>query len=118
MIQHKFVAKMFEWEWNIVLFGTMHLIGEFVLSGRAPIPGDVLIGNKPADPSTDLHFADGQFIGGTRPQLSVRIPAEANQIFHPTMWAQWDGAIIFFRTQSELDPTSTDPVSVHFTEDA
>jgi hypothetical protein len=118
MIQHKFVAKALEWEWNIVFFGTFHLTGEFVLNGgHPPIPGDVLIANKPFEPSTNLHFADGVFVGGTLPQLTIRIPGEANQTFHPTMWSQWDGALIFFRSESQLDPKSTQEIAIRFTED-
>jgi hypothetical protein len=117
MAQHTFLAKTLEWEWNIILFGAQHLIGEFGLNGAPPsIPGDVLMGNKPADPSATLHFANGEFMGGARPKLIIRIPVEVNQTFHQTMWAQWDGAIIFFRTGEELDPESTERVPVTFTE--
>jgi hypothetical protein len=117
MVQHKFIAKAFEWEWNVVFFGTFHLIGEFVLNGgQAGVPGDVLIGNKPDEPS-DLQFADGLFVGGARPRLTIRIPSVGNQTFHPTMWAQWDGALIFFRSESQLDPKSAQEIAIHFTED-
>lgn len=118
MIQHKFVAKAFEWEWNVIFFGTFHLIGEFALNGsHSAVPGDVLIANKPDEPSTSLHFADGVFVGGARPQLTIGSSGVANQTFHPTMWAQWDGALIFFRSELELDPRSTQEVAIRFTED-
>jgi len=117
MVQHKFIAKAFEWEWNVVFFGTFHLIGEFVLNGgQAGVPGDVLIANKPDEPS-DLQFADGLFVGGARPRLTIRIPSVGNQTFHPSMWAQWDGAIIFFRSESQLDPKSAQEIAIHLTED-
>src|SRR5262249_41262860 len=94
-----------------------HLIGEFVLNGGpAGVPGDVLIANKPDEPS-DLQFADGLFVGGARPRLTIRIPSVGNQTFHPSMWAQWDGALISFRSESQLEPKSVQEIAIHLTED-